>query len=65
MLRVITIDCFNLGNITPSVFARFAPVVFCQTYLGKHHCPQKKTTFDAETTNHHYYKPYSITAQKN
>ena len=32
--------------------------------LGKHHCPPKSTKFVGETTNHHDYQPFHITAQK-
>ena len=32
--------------------------------LGKHHCPPTAVKFNGETTNHHDYKAYNITAQK-
>jgi hypothetical protein len=33
-------------------------------HSGKHHCPQPHIPFKADTTNHHYYKPYQITAEQ-
>jgi hypothetical protein len=37
-----------------------APVVFSRAIVGKHTCPEKSLKFEGETTNNHYYKPYSI-----
>lgn len=32
--------------------------------LEKHHCPPKHVPFNADTTNHQFYKPYNIAPER-
>lgn len=36
---------------------------YFEAHLGKHRCPQPHVVFKGESTNHHDYKPYKITAE--
>ena len=46
------------------MYAKFAHVVIFKPNSGKHHCPPKSTRLVGETTNHHDYKAYNVTVQR-